>query len=455
MKMISVVTMSLLIFVSCFTTSFASEPKADAEWTFIYYLAADNDQESYAEVTIDKLLTSTAHVLNHPQIIVLRDRQSIYGTEVFEVAGGMPVPLENYEEQNTADGNILQDYAQYALSQAKNKHVAFVMKSEGLSWRGIGRDNTHDEEINDQLMTNGDLAQALRAAQDTTGKNIDLVVLEGSIMAFVEVVYELRNAAPVLLASQSKIQPDGLPWDLVIEDLGNTPGMSNKELGINITDNYSKDYGEKGNSGSTGLETSTNFAAMTVFDLSYAADVLGAHRIWAEATWNRMDEIYNILPHARDLAEVGGLGEITDFDYNTDLKTFMQEGLRLIEEAGLSFPEINEAVSKYITAQDNLVVYEQSPADGDKLKATTGMSIWYPPTWNKYETRDESDDVFGSTMYYEDPAIGLDWISDSNWLTYLFAYFDRANAKLAGKGTEGDEPPKKGVFEKINVISEE
>lgn len=39
------------------------------------------------------------------------------------------------------------------------------MKSEGLSWRGIGRDNTHDGEIDDQLMPNGNLADALIAAQ--------------------------------------------------------------------------------------------------------------------------------------------------------------------------------------------------------------------------------------------------------------------------------------------------
>jgi hypothetical protein len=47
---------------------------------------------------------------------------------------------------------------------------------------------------------------------------------------------------------------------------------------------------------------------------------------------------------------------------------------------------------------------------------------------------------------YEDPDIGLDWVADSNWCEYLFAYFDRADARLAGKGIDGDEPPKPGVF---------
>ncbi len=421
----------------------------DPQWTFIYYLAADNEQEFYADNSIAQLLAGTAKVPNHPQILVLIDRFSVPGTEVFEIAGGERVPLASYGEQNSADGSVLQDFTSYALGLAKYENIAFVMKSEGLSWRGIGRDNTHDEEASDQLMTNGDLAESLLAAQSLAGKNVDLLVLEGAIMAFMEVVYECRDAAPILVASQSKIQPDGLPWEMVIEDLGATPTMSSKELGIAITDNHIEYYSDKGNNGTPSADTSTNFAALTVFDLSHISDVRDAHMFWAATTWLLFDDIYNILPHARDLAEVGGFGEITEFDYNFDIETFMVEGLRLIAEEGLSFPDLNDAVQAYLAEQDKLVIYERNPADGFKLKAATGLSVWYPPTWNKYDTRDESDEVFGSTMYYEDPAIDLDWIADSNWRSYLFEYFDRADANLAGNGPEGDEPPKPGVFERI------
>jgi len=357
---------------------------------------------------------------------------------------------------------VLEDFATYSLDLAAHDNVAFVMKSEGLSWRGIGRDNTHDEEIDDQLMPTGDLADALIAAQVETGKDIDLLVLEGAIMAFIEVVYDLRDAAPILLATQSKIQPDGLPWEMVIKDLGETPGLSSTELGIVITDNHIEYYSDKGNNGVPNMDTSTNFAAMTVFDLSYITDVRDAHKTWAATTWNLFDDIYNILPHARDLSDVGGFGEITEFDYQIDIKTFMLEGLRLIDEAGLDFPELTAAVDAYIARvypdeedkEGKLIVYERSPEDGFKLKAANGLSIWYPPTWNKYETRDESDEVFGSTMYYgaldEDGNFVLDWVLDSNWTTYLFEYFDRADANLSGVGPEGDEPPKPGVFKRID-----
>ena len=415
----------------------------DVEWTFIFYLAADNEQEAYADATIAQLLAGTAEVENHPQILVLIDRLSKDGTEVFEVVGGSEISLETYPEQNTADGDVLEDFVTYALDHlAKHDNVAFVMKSEGLAWRGIGRDNTHNPGIGDQLMPTGALADAL------ADKYIDLLVLEGSIMAFVEVVYELRYAADVLLATQSKIQPDGLPWKMVIEDLGDKPGMTSIDLGIAITDNHIAYYEVKGNRGDPRLDTSINFAAMTVFDQSQIENVLVAHRNWAKILWPLFDDVHNLLPHARDLADVGGWGEITELDYQFDIQTFMEEGLLLIGEAGLDFPKLTSAVNDYLLAQDPLIVYERSPEDGFKMKSAKGLSIWYPPTWNKYETRDESDDVFGTTMYYEDPSIGLDWVSDSNWTEYLFEYFDRADANLAGDGIGSgeEEPPKPGLL---------
>jgi hypothetical protein len=424
-----------------------------AEWTFLFYLAADNEQEAYALATIDQLISATAQVDNHPQILVFLDRLSVTGTEVLKIAHGYVEMVEDYPtyaEQNSADSSVLELFTTYALNNpAINNNVAFVMKSEGLSWRGIGRDNTHDEEIDDQLMPIGDLADALIASQIATGRDIDLLVLEGSIMAFIEVVYDLRETAPILLATQSKIQPDGLPWEMVITDLGGKPDMSSRELGIAIADNHVEYYSDKGNNGVPNLDTSINFAAMTVFDLSHTLDVRDAHNKWAETTWSLLDEIYNILPHARDLSDVGGFGDITESDYQSDIRTFMTEAVRLIADSGLDFPEFTAAVEEYLTAQESLILYERNPEDGFKLGAANGLSIWYPPTWVQYQEDDASDDLFGSTMYYEDSAIGLEWVLDSSWTEYLFEYFDRAYANLAGSGigSEGDEPPKPGVFD--------
>jgi len=415
-------------------------------WTLLFYLAADNAQEAAADVTLKQLQAATAQGANAPQVIVLLDRLSQPGTEIFEVSAGKLVPLQTHPEEVTSNGAVLQAFATFGLQQAKYDNVAFVIKSEGLSWRGIGRDNTHAADSPDTLMSCGELAQALVAAQSAAQENMDLLVLEGSIMAFVEVVYELRNAAPILLASQSKIQPDGLPWSLVIDDLEQQPGMSGRELAIAITDDLQTYYSVKGNKGVPAADTSTNFAAMTVFDTSHAVQALDAHSAWAKTTSPLLDTLYNVLPHARDLSDVGGFGDVTDVDFQSDIKTFMVESKRLIGEAGLSLPAFDAAVDAYLAVQDELVIYQRKPSDGSKLGSANGVSIWFPPTWIQYDTSDLQDGLFGSSLSYEDPVIDLDWVSDSSWVTFLKAYFDRADANLAGNGAS-DEPPKPGVFE--------
>jgi len=422
----------------------------DPEWTLIYYLAADNDQEAYADNTINQLLEATARVENHPQILVLIDRFSVPGTEIFTVDNGEILSLASYPEENTADSAVLQDFAAYALGFAENRNVAFVVKSEGLAWRGIGRDNTHEEDAEDQLMTNTALAEALITAQTVTGREVDLLVLEGSIMAFMEAVYDLREAAPLLVAPQSQIQIDGIPWDAVINELGIKPSMTGKELGITIVDSHVEYYATKGNQGDGGVDTFTNFAAMTVFDLSMVDDALAAHDVWAETSWLLFDDIYTYMAHARDLSAVGGLSYVTSVDFQHDIVTHMVECLRLLEEDGLSFPALTDAVDGYLAVHDKLVVYERSSESGDQLGATTGLGIWFPPTWLQYDTSDLVDDPFGSDFSYEDPELELNWVADSNWLTFLYEYFDRADATLEGNGAEEDEPPKKGVYDKMD-----
>ena len=127
----------------------------DTPWTFLFYLAADNEQEAYADATIAQLLAGTKGVSNHPQVLVLIDRLDEPGTEIFEIVGGAKVPLATYDEQNTADGAVLQTFAEYALGEADHDSVAFVMKSEGFSWRGIGRDHTHDVGSDEDQRSDG------------------------------------------------------------------------------------------------------------------------------------------------------------------------------------------------------------------------------------------------------------------------------------------------------------
>ncbi len=90
-RMFGVVILTMLVGGTSWAGNegFGDPEATEAECTIIYYLAADNDQEAYADSTINQLLAGTANTANHPQVLVMIDRLSVSGTEVFEVAGGV------------------------------------------------------------------------------------------------------------------------------------------------------------------------------------------------------------------------------------------------------------------------------------------------------------------------------------------------------------------------------
>ena len=394
-----------------------------SSWSLFFYLAIDNELEAAGDLSLANILDATAGLEHHPRILVLVDRLSTEGTDVFEIVGGEQVMIASYNEQVSSDPAVLRDFVTMALDDFAGDMNALIIKSEGFSWRGTCRDNTHPDPDVDTLMSNGGVADALMAAQTATGTPLDMLLLEASCMGFIEVVYELRDAVDLLLTTETKIQPNGgIPWPMILADMAQDGDISPVDLGMVISDNHRDYWEDRGNHGDPHGDTFADFASMSVLDMTDMDSVFSAHNAYCEAIVPLFEELRNVLPHARDLSEIGGFGSITDFDYQHDIVTFQNAALMLIDQKGLSYPELTAAISDYQDAHYDMVLYN---VYADKFHdKTQGLSIWYPPTYNKYDTTNPVGDVsFGSTIFYEDPDIALDWIVDSNWLWYLDEYF--------------------------------
>ena len=394
-----------------------------SSWSLFFYLAIDNELEAGGDLSLVNMLDATADLEYHPRILVLVDRLSTEGTDVFEIVGGEQVMVASYDEQVSSDPAVLQDFVTMALDDFASVMNALIIKSEGFSWRGTCRDNTHPGQDMDTLMSNGGVADALMAAQVATGTPLDMLLLEASCMGFIEVVYELRDAVDLLLTTETKIQPNGgIPWPMILNDMAQDGDISPVDLGVVISDNHRDYWEDKGNHGDPADDTYADFASMSVLDMTKMGPVFSAHNAYCETIVPLFEELRNVLPHARDLSEIGGFGSITDFDYQHDIVTFQDAALMIIEQKGLSYPDLAAAIADYQAAHYDMVLYN---VYADKFHdKTQGLSIWYPPTYNKYNTTDPVGDVtFGSTIFYEDPDIALDWIADSNWLWYLDEYF--------------------------------
>jgi len=145
-----------------------------------------------------------------------------------------------------------------ALGGFANDMNALIIKSEGFSWRGTCRDNTYPGHEEDTLMSNGEVAEAVIAAQAATHTPLDMLVLEGSCMGFVEVVYELRSVVDLLVTTETKIQPNGgIPWPMILYDMAQNGDISPVDLGVVIADNHRAYWEDKGNHGDPGGDLPT------------------------------------------------------------------------------------------------------------------------------------------------------------------------------------------------------
>jgi hypothetical protein len=393
-----------------------AEPVVEPVWTILLYLAADNDSESGAEFTLSELEAATAGVERHGSIVALVDRFSVEGTEVLEIRGGERRLIAQFDEQDTSDPSVLEEFVASAMQAYPNQRTMLVIKSEGFGWRGIGRDNTQAEGAADGLMTYEGIATAL------AGRQIDLLVLEGNNTAMIEAAYELRDAAGFLVATQTKIQPDGFPYRMSVEDLLRDPALASPPaLAIALVENHIEYYGEQGNGGDPAADTSQNFATMSAFDLSRIEAVVGAHAAFAEVTMGLFGDLYNLLPHARDRSMVGTYGSTTDADYTSDIGAFMNSVQELLDERGVAYPELDRAIETFWATYQQALIVE---LHAEKYRwVPHGLSIWYPPSPNRFDTPEKEDAPFGSDMDYLDPGIGLDFVGDSIWPEYLSAYF--------------------------------
>jgi hypothetical protein len=428
--MLQIVLLSLLVCIN------AIADDSDAEWTLLIYNAIDcpectmivsdknvagNTLEDSLEAEISGMMEATEATgtgNNGVNIVLLVDKFSEEGTRIYEIEDGLMTEIASRPEENTSDPAVLEAFLDFGRSEYPAKKTALIIKSQGLSWRGIGQDTNADGEK--ELMSIDEIAGAL------TDKGVDLLIFNGNNMAAIEVAYELRKAVPYMVGTQSQIQEDGLAYGMFIQKLVNDPQISELVFAKSIVDDHLAYYAPKGNIGDPKADTSQNFATMSVYDLSAMDALVAAHTTFATILSGYFpDDLYNVVPHARDESMVGHFNDIDSWDFLSDIYQFMSSLETLLDEkrGPGTYPDLREAMAVYKEVYDNqILVYEDHP---DKYHNAHGMSIWYPGCKETYYVRDRDaiDLLFGQTFFYEDPQLALDFVIDSSWIGYLRTYY--------------------------------
>jgi len=389
--------------------------KAPAEWTFMVYLDADNNLESPG---IDDFLEmASVGSTSDVKILVQMDRIERYdstyddwtGCKRYLVTQGMTPTIANaiqdLGEANMGDPNTLANFLIWAIQNYPSNRYAVVLWDHGSGWKSFG--NTKSvciDDTNGDYLTIAELEQAFATVESTTGVEVDMVGFDACLMGMIEIAYEIRNRADIMVASQEVEPEDGWPYDDILANLTSNPMMTQSELAAKIVTEYMTAYTESWVTQSAANIDVSTYA--TINELATATSNF-AQKLRAGVSTYRSE----ITQARQQVDETEG-----DSTY-IDLYHFAQLIYTLIPD-----PDIQNAAEQVMdTLTDNLI------AEGHNLwhQSFHGLSIYFPEDAGEY------------ISLYED----LTFAKYTEWDEFLNQYYICSLTIIASSGGTTDPAP--------------
>jgi hypothetical protein len=244
-------------------------------------------------------------------------------------------------------------------------------------------------------LDNRELKQVVAHAHRALGRPLDIVGMDACLMTMLELAYQLRGHARILVGSEELEPGAGWPYAAILGDLVGRPAMSPAELAAAIVRRYRESYGPHGPD-----VTQSAIDLARLDELVVAVDALARALLAAlpsealeaavRRAWRRtlrfFDDLYVDLHH---------------FAVNLARATTR----RAVRGAAL-------AVQRAMEAPGGPVI--SAGQGGPRMAPARGLSIYFPPD------RDPS-------AYYRE----LDFARRTRWADFLDAYLGVERASLA------------------------
>jgi len=257
MKVKYAIIIALIILSITLAGCFIFPPRDNtAEWTVMVYLDSDNNLESAGinDINEMEMVGSTTEV----NIVVQADRIPGYDisnsnwttTRRYYITQDSNPILINSEfndlgELNMGDPDTLVDFASWAVSSYPAKKYLLVIWNHGGGFRSpayTAKDIAWDDTNGGDKITMPELEDALFAISNQMGKNIDIVGMDACYMAMIEVAYQIKDYADILVTSEESEPNDGWPYDTILGELAGNPLISPEQLSADIVDKYIYSY---------------------------------------------------------------------------------------------------------------------------------------------------------------------------------------------------------------------
>jgi hypothetical protein len=274
MKIIILAFTILVLLQSCvqINTDIQGE-SAGRKWTFIIYMAADNDLESAAITNFNEL--EAVRYSNAPiSILVLLDRSPYFDmtngnwtdTRLYEIKSDpsgftsiiksprldcpeLGLTKNTETELNTADPMVLSRLIDFAKRAYPAEHYALFVWGHGSGWRGRSSDDAPYDPLKAIAIddTHGQYMSLPSFGRAIAGKGLSVIGFDTCYGAILEVAYQVKNSAELFIGSEGAILSTGWDYTALFSDFIQKPSLSTTDLGNSIQYQYSERYGGLGN----------------------------------------------------------------------------------------------------------------------------------------------------------------------------------------------------------------
>ncbi len=231
------------------------------EWTILVYMNSDNNLWSFGQANMAEM----EKVGSSPQVNVIVEQDpepsGMPTTRYYVTQNPNPQPgkvtskvLQQLGETDMGDWKHLAEFITWGATNFPAKHYAVIIWNHGAGWQGVSYDD-HPRHF----ITMPDLAKGLKAANQMlvpmqsrlglysgNGPVIDIVNFDACLMSTIEVGFELKDSAKIMVGSQFLEPGEGENYTAFIAPLVQKPVMTAAEFSQVMVYQYAFRYASGG-----------------------------------------------------------------------------------------------------------------------------------------------------------------------------------------------------------------
>lgn len=228
------------------------EGRAPADWTLVFYFAADNDLEDAELRDLEELTRLELHSdpKQRVRILALMDRSSLddrsegysnravvnlanwSGAKLLEVTQDKLTEIDDWGKLNMADPQTLKRLLLLAQDKYPAQRYALFLVDHGKAWAGLCSDDSASRP--DDTLDLKELGQALEVLQNP----LEFLALDACMMGSLEVYLALAPSTRYIIASQDTLPGEGLDYHRALSPLLAKPQMTGRQVGSSFLEAY-------------------------------------------------------------------------------------------------------------------------------------------------------------------------------------------------------------------------